>query len=235
MQIIPAIDIRDGKCVRLTQGDFSKETIYSDDPITVAMQWEQQGASILHVVDLDGAKDGDPKNYQIIEGLVESVDIPVQVGGGIRTKATVEHLRDIGVNRIILGTIAVEDKDILQSIIDDFADHIAVSLDTKNGKLMKQGWLTESENNLIQTAKELETMGIKRFIYTDTTKDGTLTEPNFAEIRKLLDTLSVPIIVSGGIATEDQIQKLKTLEAEGVILGKALYEKKLDFKELLTL
>ncbi|HSA83823.1 MAG TPA: 1-(5-phosphoribosyl)-5-[(5-phosphoribosylamino)methylideneamino]imidazole-4-carboxamide isomerase [Patescibacteria group bacterium] len=235
MQIIPAIDIRNGRCVRLTQGDFDKETVYSDDPITVAMQWEQQGASILHVVDLDGAKDGDPKNFEIIESIVQAVDIPVQVGGGIRTKATVAHLRDAGVNRVVLATLALEDKIVLNSIINDFADHIAVSLDTKNGKLMKQGWLTDSGDHIIETAKVLEQMGIRRFIYTDITKDGTMTEPNFEEIKKLLNTLSVPIIVSGGIATEEQIQKLKALKTEGVILGKALYEKKLDFKELLTI
>lgn len=235
MQIIPAIDIRHGKCVRLTQGDFSQETVYSDDPITVAMQWEQQGAKTLHVVDLDGAKHGDPKNFGIIESIVSAVDIPVQVGGGIRTKATVEHLRNVGVARVVLGTVALEDHITLQSIIDDFAENIAVSLDTKNGKLMKQGWLTEGTEDVIKTAKDLEQKGIKRFIYTDIEKDGTMTEPNFHEIKKLLDHVSVPILVSGGFTTKDHIEQLKELAAEGVILGKALYEKRLDFKELLTI
>lgn len=232
MQIIPAIDIRNGKCVRLTQGDFAKEKIYSDDPVTVAKQWKKEGATMIHVVDLDGAKNGAPENIAVIRQLVSAVTIPVQVGGGIRNIETVEQLLNAGVTKVILGTIVLEDKDETKKILQSFPTRIVIALDAKNGKLMKKGWLEESEQEVLETIKKLEEMGAKEFIYTDVVRDGSLTEPNYEEIKKILDNTSLPIIVGGGIASKNQIEKLAKLGAAGVILGKALYEKRINFKEV---
>ncbi len=234
MQIIPAIDIKNGKCVRLVQGNFAEEKIYSDDPVAIAKQWEQQGAQMLHVVDLDGAKNGTASNFEVIQNIVQSITIPIQVGGGIRNKKSVEKLLTNGVARVILGTIALEDEDELKNILQDFGTNVAIALDTKNGKLMKQGWIKEDNANTITTAVKLERLGVKRFIYTDVVKDGTMTEPNFVEIENLKNAVAVPIIVGGGISNVEQIEKLKTMGVEGIIIGKALYENKITFKEALN-
>lgn len=232
MQIIPAIDIRNGKCVRLTQGDFAQEKIYSEDPVTVAKQWEKEGATMLHVIDLDGAKNGALENLPVIKRIVDSVAIPVQVGGGIRNQQTVQELLDAGVQRIILGTVVLEDKKETKKILQSFPTQVVIAIDAKNGKLMKNGWLEESEQEVTETIKKLEKIGIKEFIYTDVVRDGSLTEPNYDEIKKILDNTSLPIIVGGGIASKEQIEKLEKLGAAGVILGKALYEKTINLKEV---
>ncbi len=234
MLIIPAIDIRNGKCVRLTQGDFDSEKIYCIDPVTIAKQWEEQGAAMIHVVDLDGAKNGTLINLEVIKSIVQSVNIPIQVGGGIRNKETVKALLSIGVSRVVLGTVALEDREELKDILKDFALQVAVALDTKNGKLMKQGWIKNTDKSTVITALELERLGVQKFIYTDVVKDGTLTEPNYKEIANLIKNIIVPVIISGGISTIASIKQLKSLEIEGVILGKALYENKLTLKEAIN-
>jgi len=234
MLIIPAIDIRNGKCVRLTQGDFDNEKIYSIDPVTIAKQWEEQGAAMIHVVDLDGAKNGTLINLEVIKSIVQSVNIPIQVGGGIRNKETVKALLSIGVSRVVLGTVALEDREKLKDILKDFALQVAVALDTKNGKLMKQGWIKNSDKSTVITALELECLGVQKFIYTDVVKDGTLTEPNYKEIANLTKNIVVPVIISGGISTIASIKQLKSLGIEGVILGKALYENKFTLKEAIN-
>jgi phosphoribosylformimino-5-aminoimidazole carboxamide ribotide isomerase len=234
MLIIPAIDIKNGKCVRLTQGKFDEVTIYSDNPAQVAKVFENDGAKMIHVIDLDGAKTGKPANLNTIKNIIKSVSIPIQVGGGIRTPETVKILLAAGVSRIILGTIALEDEEKLKKILKKFASKIAVALDTKNGKLMEQGWLKNSDKNTLITALRLEGMGVKKFIYTDVIKDGTLTEPNYKEIANLVKNISVPIIASGGISNINSLKQLKTIGVEGVIIGKALYEGKIDLKEALN-
>lgn len=234
MLIIPAIDIKNGKCVRLTQGDFESEKVYSEDPVVIAKQWESQGAQMLHIVDLDGAKNGKLENLEVIKKIAQSVAIPIQVGGGIRNKKSVQTLLSAGVSRVILGTLALENQDELKSILEDFASQIAVALDTKNGRLMKQGWLENSDQGSVVTALELEQIGVQRFIYTDIIKDGTLTEPNYKEIANLTKNIVVPVIASGGISTIASIKQLKSIGVEGVIIGKALYEGEIDLKEALN-
>jgi phosphoribosylformimino-5-aminoimidazole carboxamide ribotide isomerase len=234
MLIIPAIDITNGKCVRLTQGNFESEKVYSDNPVAQALQWEQQGAQMLHVVDLDGAKNGSSTNLEVIIKIAKEVKIPLQIGGGIRNKETVKSLLSNGVARVSLGTVALENEVELKNILCDFTSQIAIALDAKNGKLMKQGWLKDSDKSVVITALELERVGVQRFIYTDVVKDGTLTEPNFKEIANLTKNLAVPVIASGGISTIESIKQLKSIGVEGVIVGKALYEEKINLKEALN-
>jgi phosphoribosylformimino-5-aminoimidazole carboxamide ribotide isomerase len=232
MQIIPAIDIKNGKCVRLTQGDFAKEKIYSDDPIAVAQQWEKYGAKTIHVVDLDGAKTGVSKNLQVIKKIVKSIAIPIQVGGGIRNIETVKQLLKLGVSKIILGTIVLDDIEKIKKIATDFPTKVAVALDSKNGKLMTNGWVKQSNKNMYSVVKQLEKIGITIFIFTDITRDGTLTEPNFKEVTKLIKIVSGEIIVSGGISNIEQLKKLESLGIKKAIIGKALYERKINLKEV---
>lgn len=231
MLVIPAIDIKNRKCVRLTQGNFESEKVYSEDPLAIAKQWEKQGAQMLHVVDLDGAKNGNLENLEVIKKIAQGIKVPIQVGGGIRNKKAVETLLSIGVSRVILGTIALEDEEELKSILKDYASQIAIALDTKNGKLMKQGWLEDSDKNCLVIALKLEDLGAERFVYTDVVRDGTLTEPNYKEIANLTKSTLVPIIASGGISNVGNIKQLKSIGVEGIIIGKALYEGKIDLRE----
>ncbi len=234
MLIISAIDIKNSKCVRLTQGDFEREKIYSEDPVTIAKKWEAQGAQMLHVIDLDGAKNGNLVNLEVIKKIAQNVKIPIQVGGGIRNKEVVKILLSSGVSRVILGTVALEDVDELKNILLNFVSQIAIALDTKNGTLMKQGWTQSTGKRNLVTALELERLGVQRFIYTDVVKDGTLTEPNYKEIANLAKSVAVPVIASGGITTMASVKQIKSVGVEGVIIGKALYEGKIDLKEALN-
>lgn len=234
MLIIPAIDIINGKCVRLTQGDFKSEKIYSEDLVTVAKQWQEQGAKMLHIADLDGAKNGNLTNLDVIRKIVQKISIPIQVGGGIRNKEAVKKLLSVGVTRVILGTVALENEDELKNILNDFCSQIAIALDARNGKLMKKGWLETSDKSCLVTALKLEDLGVQRFIYTDVMKDGTLTEPNYKEIANLTKNALVPVIASGGISNVGNIKQLKSIGIEGIIIGKALYEGKIDLKEAIN-
>lgn len=232
MLIIPAIDIKNGKYVRLTQGDFKREIIYGDNPAEVAKSWEAQGAKMIHLVDLDGAKDGKLSNIDAIKAILQVVKVPLQIGGGIRSRESVSKLLDLGVSRVIIGTMIFENEELLKDLISQYSSQIIVSLDARDGILVKSGWLESTEKNLIATAKYLEKIGVKRFIFTDVIKDGTLTSPNYEAIKNLLDNINVPLIIAGGISNVSDIQKLKDLGAEGVIIGKALYEGKLKLKEV---
>ncbi len=231
MEIIPAIDIKNGKCVRLFQGDYGRETVYDDNPVIIAQKWEKQGAKILHVIDLDGAKEGVTKNIGIIKKMKGSISIPLQVGGGIRSMASIKELINMGISRIILGTAALEDDKLLNQAIKLFRNRIIISLDANNGVLMENGWTNKSNKKLIPTIKELEKKGIQSIIYTDTTKDGTLTEPNYKEVSSLNENTNMNILIAGGISSIDQIKKLKKINVDGVILGTALYEGKIKIKE----
>jgi phosphoribosylformimino-5-aminoimidazole carboxamide ribotide isomerase len=231
MLIIPAIDIKNGKYVRLTQGDFNREIVYGDNPAEVAKSWESQGAKMIHLVDLDGAKDGKLSNIQAIEGVLEAVNIPLQIGGGIRSRESVSKLLDLGISKVIIGTMIFENEELLKDLISKYSSQIIISLDAKNGILMKSGWMESTEKNLIETAKYLEKIGVKRFIFTDVIKDGTLTSPNYEAIKNLLANINIPLIIAGGISNVSDIQKLKDLGVEGVIIGKALYEGKIKLEE----
>jgi len=238
MILFPAIDIQDGKVVRLIQGKFDQVTEYSHDPVSIAKQWEAQGAPWLHVVDLDGAKSGALKNKDIILKVARSVKIPVQMGGGIRTKEDIASLIEGGISRVVLGTKAIEDTTFLLDVLGSWNEKIAVSLDCSKGFVAQHGWTTTSQLKATELAKELELLGLKYLIYTDIARDGMLSGPNYEGLKALLDATRIPVIASGGIANLDDIIRLKSLEPRGVIgaiTGKAIYEGKLDLKKALAL
>lgn len=233
MKIIPAIDIRDGKCVRLFQGDYARETIYADNPVSVALSWKKQGAKMLHLVDLDGAKNGKLSNLKIIKKIIGETKIPIQLGGGIRNAVSIKHLIKTGISKFILGTVAIKNMGFLKRCIDIYREKIIVSLDAKNGKLMTNGWLQTRNLDLIKVVKQLERIGIKTIIYTDVSRDGTLTEPNYKMIDTIRKNTKMGLIIAGGISSIEQVKKLKTMGVDGVIIGKALYEGKIILKEVI--
>lgn len=234
MILIPAIDIKGGKVVRLFQGKFAEVTEYSDDPVSMAQKWESLGAQWLHLVDLDGAKDGVMANKESICRIAQTVKIPVEVGGGIRNEATVTELINAGVKRVILGTRAIENRDFLVSMLGLYGERICVSLDCSNGFVAGRGWVETSTIKAVDLAKELEAFGLKWMVYTDIAKDGTLAGPNYDGIRSMLAAVKIPLIASGGIGTLEDVRKLASIKGvAAAITGKAIYEGKLDFKKAL--
>lgn len=232
MIIFPAIDILNGKCVRLIQGDYQQETVYSDSPVNMALEWERKGAEYLHLVDLDGAKTGQSINKQVIKEIGQSVSIPVQVGGGIRSIETVKEHIENGVSRVIIGTAAISDPDFLQEAVDTYEDKIAVSIDAKNGYVATDGWTRTSEIKAIDLLLELEQMGVETIVYTDILKDGMLQGPNFAELTTINQATSIDVIASGGVTTKEDVQQLQSMDLYGAIIGKALYDGNLKFEDL---
>lgn len=233
MEIIPAIDLRGGKCVRLYQGDYSQETIFSDDPVSMALRWEKAGASRLHLVDLDGAAAGKLCNAGVIGEIASRVHVPVQIGGGIRFIETIHHLQELGIARMILGTVALEEPDLVQEACDKFGEKIIVSIDAKDGYVRGRGWKEEGSLRIEEVISQMESRGVKRFIYTDISRDGTLTEPNYDGIRNFMQTTQIPLIAAGGIASIDHLKKLAEIGVEGAITGRAIYAGNIDLKEAL--
>jgi len=231
MEIIPAVDIRGGKCVRLYQGDYNQETVFDEDPATVALNWYSQGARWLHVVDLDGAVAGEPQNMDIVEEIIKQSGMLIELGGGIRQEEVVERLLRQGVNRIILGTVAIENRELVEKLCQQFGEAIAVSLDARDGKIAIHGWQKDTVFEVLQLSREMVDAGVRRFIYTDIRKDGTLTEPNFDMINRLLAEANVPVIAAGGISKMEHLRRLKELGVEGAIIGKALYTGDIDLGE----
>jgi len=223
MEIIPAIDIRGGRCVRLYQGDYDQETVFDEDPVTAALMWYSQGARWLHVVDLDGAVAGEPKNMEAIEKIIKESGLLIELGGGIRQEAVAERLLGQGVSRIILGTAAIENRQLIEKLCRRFGEAIAVTLDARDGKIAIHGWQKNTVIEVLQLSREMVEAGVSRFIYTDITRDGTLTEPNFDMIERLIAETNVPVMVAGGIARLEHLRRIKELGAEGAIIGKALY------------
>ena len=225
-EVIPAVDILDGKCVRLEKGDYSKVTVYSDDPVSMAKKWRDKGYCRIHVVDLDGARDGVPSNIKLIKSIASSVQVPVQVGGGIRALDTIKELFDAGVDRVILGTVAFENLSFIRTIAELFSEKIAVSIDAKKDIVLTKGWLESTSLKAVDAARRLTAMGIKRFVYTDVSRDGMMSGPNFAGIKKFSGAVDASVIASGGVTTKTDIDKLSKLgkNVEGCIVGKALYE-----------
>lgn len=232
MIIYPAIDIKDGRCVRLTQGKFHEEKVYFQDPQEVAKLWEQKGAQVLHIVDLDGALEGRSKNLSVIEGIVEAVDIPLQLGGGIRNLEAIKALINIGVKRVILGTKAVQDKEMLKKAVELYGDRIVVSIDAKDGFVAVDGWTKTSTVKAIDFAKEIELLGVKTIVYTDIARDGMMKGPNFQAIKKLKNYVAVDIIASGGVSSLEDLETLSEIGVAGAIVGKALYEGKVDLADV---
>ena len=224
MILFPAIDIKDNKCVRLTQGKFDKVEVYSDDPTEMAQKWEAMGAQYLHVVDLDGAKNEGFQNRRSIEKIAKAISIPMQTGGGIRNRERIKNLIDMGVDRVIVGTMAIENKELLAELVKTYRDHIAVSIDALNGKVAIRGWQTVEDVDSIEICQVLEAIGIKTIVYTDISKDGMLSGPNFDIYRELSEKVSIKIIASGGVTSLEDIKRLGEMNLYGAIIGKALYD-----------
>ena len=236
MDIIPAIDIKDGKCVRLYQGDYDKETIFSTDPVSVAVDWQEMGAERIHIVDLDGAASGNQRNFQVIKMMISCLAIPVQVGGGIRTESNVVTMMDIGVDRVILGTMAVENKDIVQSIVDRFGvESVIVGIDVRDDLVSIKGWKKSTFVSSSDLMDEMYRIGVRRFVYTDISRDGTLMEPNFQSIEQIVSRSDANIIASGGVSSLGHIKQLAGLGVEGVIIGKALYTGDFNLNEAISI
>lgn len=236
MLIIPAIDIKEGRCVRLTEGKFEDVEIFSDDPVAVAVKWADKGAKMFHVVDLDGAKYGKLINISLLEKIVKKVNIPVQVGGGIRSYEEVERLISLGVSRVILGTILWKDKVLARKLFEDFSEKIIAGIDARDGNVAIEGWENVLSVDALNFAGEMERLGARRIIYTDIKRDGTLIGPNIDSIEIMVKNINIPLICSGGITSLDDIKKLKRLEGsglEGIIVGKALYKGRILLEEAL--
>ena len=235
MEIIPAVDIKGGKCVRLFQGDYSQETVYFDDPVDVALKWESLGAERIHLVDLDGAAAGEMKNFTVIEAIAKRVRVPLQLGGGVRDEKTVQELIDTGISRIILGTIAVEQPELVNSLCRKFGEAIVVGIDARDGMVATRGWLKGTGIKVKEMGSKMTELGVKRIIYTDIKRDGTLTEPNFSQIEDMVNGLEANIIAAGGISAMEHLKKLGKMGVEGAIVGKALYTGNIDLKEALKI
>ena len=236
MIIFPAIDIKDKKCVRLTQGDFDKVNVYGEDPSLMAKKWVDYGAEFIHVVNLNGSRDEIGINDETLAKVAKSVDVPIQVGGGIRDEKRVKELLDLGINRVIVGTMAIENKELLKELIEKYkADKIVVSIDAKNGKVATHGWEKVSDIDSVDLCKELEQIGVKTIVYTDISKDGMLEGPNFDIYKELSQKTSLDIIASGGVTSIDDVKRLLDMNMYGAIIGKALYDNRIDLKEVLDL
>ncbi len=239
MEIIPAIDLLNGKCVRLTQGNYDEVTNFNSDPVKQAQIWESQGAKRLHLVDLDGAKTGEPINDLTIKEIKKSVEIPIQLGGGIRSIDRAKELFDIGIDRIILGTIAIENPQLLEVLSRQYPKKIAVGIDAKEGMVATRGWLKQSKISSIDLAKQLNELELAAIISTDIATDGTLKGPNVKALREMAEISINPVIASGGIGSIADLIYLADFEnegIEGIIVGRALYDGSIDLKEaILTL
>ncbi len=237
MIVIPAIDLADGKCVRLRQGDMNQRTVYGDDPAAMARHWEDQGAEILHVVDLDGAMTGQSANLPAIEAVVGAVSIPVELGGGLRTVADVQRVLDLGVRWAIMGTSALRDPEAVKEAVAAFGERVIVGLDARDGRVAVSGWVETSDVAALDLARQMEGIGVRRLICTDIATDGMMVGPNLWSLRAIAEAVNVEIIASGGVSRLQDVIALKALEplgVIGVITGKAIYEGTLDLKEAIA-
>ncbi|MCK9520977.1 MAG: 1-(5-phosphoribosyl)-5-[(5-phosphoribosylamino)methylideneamino]imidazole-4-carboxamide isomerase [Dehalococcoidia bacterium] len=227
-QVIPAIDLRDGRCVRLVQGDYSREMRYSDDPVSVARQWQELGAPLIHVVDLDGAKQGYPFNREVMAEICRAVTIPIEVSGGIRTLDAIEDALSYGAGRIQLGSAAVRDPGLVREACDRHPLAIVVSIDARNGEVMTDGWLRGSGVSALELARQMVDLGVRRLMYTDISRDGAMEGPNVNAMRQLAQAVPVPVVASGGVSDIEHLRQLAAAGCEGAIVGRALYEGALD-------
>jgi phosphoribosylformimino-5-aminoimidazole carboxamide ribotide isomerase len=233
MLVIPAIDLKDGRCVRLRQGDLKQETVYSDDPAAMAMHWQQLGAGLLHLVDLNGAVDGQPRNDSNIEKILTTISIPIQVGGGIRTIETVRRYVSSGVRRVVLGTSALNNPVFLGQACKEFPEQVIVGIDARDGKVAVHGWTHVSGTSVIELMQQLAGYPLAGIIYTDIAKDGMLAGPNLDALRDMVHSSPAPVIASGGITCLDDLRAIQSLgpQIAGAIVGKALYDGKIDLRE----
>jgi phosphoribosylformimino-5-aminoimidazole carboxamide ribotide isomerase len=235
MLILPAIDLRNGKCVRLYQGKFEKSEIVGEDPAKVALEFRENGAEYIHMVDLDGALDGKIKNIEAISKVIDASKVPVELGGGIRDIKTIDMLMEIGVSRVILGTVALKNPDFVKKALKKYGEKIAVGIDAKNEKVAVNGWLNVSSVHYIDFAKQMEDIGVKTIIFTDISKDGTLNGPNLDQLFKIQNSVSCRIIASGGIKNIDDLKDISKMGIYGAITGKAIYSGNIDLKEAIEI
>lgn len=233
MIIYPAIDLRAGQCVRLRQGDFQQETVYGTDPGEMALHWQSQGAKALHLVDLDGAKSGKPINLDALRSIRQAVKIPLQVGGGLRTEADLNTIFELGIERAILGSQACKDPAWLGLMAKRYPTRILLGLDAKNGYVATEGWLEVSSVSALDLAKQVSTFPLAGIIYTDIAKDGMMAGPNWEGLQQMSQATPLPVIASGGVTTSDDVKRLKQMNLAGCIIGRALYEKTIDLKEII--
>ncbi len=238
MIVIPAIDIIGGKVVRLYQGDFSKEKLYSDDPVKMALKWQNKGASFLHIVDLDGAKYGEVRNRDIIASIIKGLNIPCEVGGGLRSDKDIEYLLKQGASRVVIGTRAFEDLEFLKDMVSRFNQRIVLGMDFSGEKIAKKGWTEATDLTPEAMLKKIKNIGVKTIIVTDIAVDGTLKGPNVDRLKKILNSVDISVIASGGVSSLEDIKRLRDIGSknlEGVIVGRALYEGKIKLEEAIKI
>ena len=236
MIIIPAIDLKNGQCVRLLQGKKDLSTTYSDNPVEVAKRWVSLGAKLIHIVDLDGAFTGNQKNRDTVRAIREAVDVDLELGGGIRDMEGIKSWIELGINRVILGTVAVKNPELVKQAAREFPGKIFVGIDAKDGRVAVKGWEEVTEFDAFELAKKMEKFNVAGIIYTDISRDGMLTGPNIEATRKMVESVSIPVIASGGISSIEDIKRLKDIpRLWGAITGKALYTGKLDLREAIEL
>nr|WP_314461038.1 1-(5-phosphoribosyl)-5-[(5-phosphoribosylamino)methylideneamino]imidazole-4-carboxamide isomerase [uncultured Clostridium sp.] len=232
MQLYPAIDLKNGRCVRLKQGEFKEITVYSDKPEEIAALWQEQGAAYLHLVDLDGALAGHSVNKEVIQRIVNTVSIPVEIGGGIRSEEAIASMLSLGVARVIIGTKAVKQPEFIRDMIDKFgADRIVLGVDAKDGMVAVEGWEKLSQITASELCSQMKEYGIRHIVYTDISRDGMLSGPNVAYTKKLTDETGLDVIASGGMSSMEDLRLLYEAGVQGAIIGKALYEKRIDLSE----
>ena len=234
MDVIPAIDLRGGRCVRLYQGDYAQEEVFGTDPVAVALRWQDEGATLLHVVDLEGAASGEPANFDAIRAIAAAMTIPMEVGGGIRDMEKAETLAEYGVSRLVLGTSAVENPGFVTALLERYGtERVAVSVDARDGWAALRGWLQPSRIRALDLMRQMIALGVTYLEYTDISRDGTLTEPNFEATMEAVNNISAPIIAAGGVASVRHLERLAGLGVSGAIVGKALYTGDVDLREAL--
>lgn len=234
MQIWPAIDLRGGRCVRLVQGDYDRETAYADDPVAMARQWAEQGAEFLHLVDLDGAKEGQPVNLESVRAIVRAVDITCELGGGIRDEAAIEELLQLGLSRLVVGTRALKSPDWFRQMCNKYPDKLVLGIDARDGMVATDGWLETSQTPAVELALQFADLPLAALIYTDIARDGMLTGPNLDAMCEMKQSVAIPVVASGGVGTTQDVTQLAKIPMAGCIIGKALYEGTVSLPEALA-
>jgi phosphoribosylformimino-5-aminoimidazole carboxamide ribotide isomerase len=234
MQIWPAIDLRGGQCVRLQQGDYGRETVFGDDPAAMARRWVADGGQFLHLVDLDGARDGKLVNLEVVRAIARAVDIPCELGGGVRDESAIRTLLDAGLSRVVIGTKALREPDWFRQMCRKFPNRLALGIDARNGQVATDGWLETSDVSAVSMARQFDDEPVAALIYTDIATDGMLQGPNLEAMREMAAAVRLPVIASGGVSSADDVRRLTTTGVAGCIIGRALYENRLTIAEALA-
>ena len=234
MDVIPAIDLRGGRCVRLAQGDYARETVFSDDPLSMARQWASMGARRVHVVDLDGARDGQQANGAIVKQIADVLPVPVQTGGGIRSMATLHDVLESHLDRVVIGTAAVKDPEFLREAIAFADDRLIVSVDARDGRVALEGWVEATDLDAVEFIQRLRDQGVRRVVYTDIARDGVTDGPNFAMYERVTSSIGLAVIAAGGVGSVQDVVRLRECGVEGAIIGRALYTGDIDLTEALA-